>query len=132
MAISEMRAFLVKQSVFLVSSAMNSQRFSFSSPETAVVFPGPGVSLPSFRKPERLPRIQLSRAFLLAARGRNVPAGELPLKLYGPSACVDVHHFLINDIVLYSDSDSVVVVNVVMNNMENYLPSDVAEQDKER
>ena len=61
-----------------------------------------------------------------------MPAGELPLKLYGPSACVDVHHFLINDIVLYSDSDSVVVVNVVMNNMENYLPSDVAEQDKER
>lgn len=30
-----------------------------------------------------------------------------------------------------SDKDTVEVVNMVMNNMENYLPSDVVEQDKE-
>ena len=29
------------------------------------------------------------------------------------------------------ENDTVEVVNVVMNNMESYLPSDVVEQDKE-
>ena len=29
------------------------------------------------------------------------------------------------------DDDTVEVVNVVMNNMENYLPSDVIKQDKD-
>ena len=29
------------------------------------------------------------------------------------------------------DDDNVEVVNVVMNNMENYLPSDVIKQDKD-
>ena len=56
---------------------MNGQRFLFGSPQTAVEFPGPGSSLASFRKPESLPRIQLPRAFILAARGLEMPSGEL-------------------------------------------------------
>ena len=56
---------------------MNGQRFLFDSPQTAVEFPGPGVSLASFRKPESLPRIQLPRAFTVAARGLKMPSGEL-------------------------------------------------------
>ena len=55
---------------------MNGQLFPISDVQT-VVFPGPGVSLPSFRKPDSLPRIQLPPAFLLAARGIEMLSGEL-------------------------------------------------------
>ena len=39
---------------------------------------------------------------------------------------------ILNAHVCFPENDTVEVVNVVMNNMENYLPSDVVEQDKER
>ena len=61
--------------------AINRQRFSFNSLQTGVVFPGPGVTLPSFRKLENLPQIRLPRAFLSAARGIEVPSGRLTMAL---------------------------------------------------
>ena len=39
-------------------------------------------------------------------------------------------NFILN-LVHVLDDDTVEVVNVVMNNMENYLPSDVIKQDKD-
>ena len=60
---------------------MNGQLFSISNVQT-VVFPGPGVTLPSFGKPDSLPLVQLPRAFLLAARGIEMPSGELHIKIF--------------------------------------------------
>ena len=62
--------------VLYISPAMNAQWLSLNN-LTSVVFPGPGVTLPSLRKPERLPQIYFPPSFLLAARGIQMPSGKL-------------------------------------------------------
>lgn len=64
--------------VLLIYPVMNGQLFSINSIRT-VVFPGPGVILPSFRKLEVLPHVQLPPAFLSAAM---MFSGESPIKAH--------------------------------------------------
>lgn len=61
----------------VISPVINAQRLSFSSLQAGTVFPGPGVTLPSFIKPDSLPRIHLPQSFLFAARGIEMPNGKL-------------------------------------------------------
>ena len=60
-----------------VPSVMIGQQFSFGSHLTAVVFPEPTATLPSFGKSEELPQIRLPRSFLLAAMGLKMASGKL-------------------------------------------------------
>ena len=64
-----------------IYSVMNGQLFSINNVQT-VVFPGPGITLPSFRKPDSLPLIQVPRAFLLAARRIEMPSGQLHIIIF--------------------------------------------------
>ena len=65
----------------VISPVMDVQRRSINSLETAgiVVFPGPGVTLPMFRKPESLPRCYFPESFLLAASKIIPSAGKLTI-----------------------------------------------------
>lgn len=128
-----------KTSMLTIFPAISGQQFSFNNLRTSIVFPGSGIrdTLASFRNQESLPQIHLPQAFLRAAKGIEASLGKLPLARW------NVSRTLILDIIFYSefhpqiylvhvlDDDTVEVVNVVMNNMENYLPSDVIKQDKD-
>ena len=114
-------------------SAMNGQQFLFSNLHTDVVFPGAGITLDSFRYPEGLPQIHLPKSFLLAARGIESRFGKLLIEDKMLAVVVFSMPFIlkINGLIDVAETDTVKVVNVVMNNMENYLPSYVIKQDKE-
>ena len=85
------------------------------------MFPGPGVTLPLFRKLDSIPQIEFPPSFLHAARGR--PSGKMFIE-------VNVYSLLLSTVFdCVAGNDSVVVVNMVMNNIENYLPSDMVEGD---
>ena len=49
--------------------ALHGERLSFRSLGGGFAFPGPGVQLPNFRRPENIPQIRFPSAFLFAAKG---------------------------------------------------------------
>ena len=107
------------------------------------MFPDAGIrdNLASFRNQESLPQIHLPQSFLRAAKEIEAPLGKLTL---GKGVDEMLENILLMISCIYNskshpliflvnvlDDDTVEVVNVVMNNMENYLPSDVIRQDKD-
>ena len=55
-------------------SGLHGERFPFRR-AGGFTFPGPGVMLPQFRRPQSIPQIRFPRAFLFAARGIEMPSG---------------------------------------------------------
>ena len=83
----------------------------------------------TFGNRESLPQIHLPQSFLRAAKRKKDPLGKLTSFEHLVNMYSKFHpQIFLVDIL---DDDTVEVVNVVMNNMENYLPSDVIQQDKD-
>ena len=108
----------------LISPVMHVQGISMDSYQTSVRFPQPGITLPtgSFRKAESLPQIHLPKAFIVAASGIETSAG----KVFSESVC----SLPVKCEFCVPGNETISVVNVVMKNMENYLPSDVVVQNE--
>ena len=94
------------------------------------MFPGASIrdTLTSFRNRQSLPQIHLPQSFLRAAKRKKDPLSKLTCFEHLVNMYITFHFqmFLVDIL----ENDTVEVVNVVMNNMENYLPSDVIKQDK--
>ena len=76
-------------------------------------------SLPLFNKTDSLPVISVPPSFLFAARGIKEPSGKMFMDV---TAVVQMPSTVFG---CFAENDSVVVVNMVMNNIGNYLPTDV-------
>ena len=93
--------------------AVQGQVISFDQlhEQGGIHFPGEGVMLPKFSQPSLVPNVILPPDFVLAARGRQYSVG-----------------------VNGTDEGSAMtgLVNTVWNNIENYLPITVIEEDTEK
>ena len=87
--------------------------FSFNTLQSRgnIQFPDASLQLPQFSRPESVPQIKFPFTFVSRARSKRVP--------------------LANNETAASDT-IVEVVNVVMNNIEDYLPATAANGGKER
>ena len=71
-----------------ISPAMDGHLHPSSSLPPHVEFPGAGVNYTSYRNQEGLPHIRLPQAFILAARGIEVPSGKLQFQMFVIIACL--------------------------------------------
>ena len=90
--------------VLFIVVAIYEERLSFNQlrAQGSIQFPAAGVVLPSFNRPALIPKVELSSAFIFAARGKDYSMGANGTE---------------------EDDEMTGVVNTVWNNIENYLPN---------
>ena len=94
-------------------SALHGSTFSFNQLHShrSIQFPDASLQLPQFSRPASIPQIKLPNTFVSAARRKRAT-------------------FTVNET---AEGDTMVeVVNVVMNNIEDYLPAATTIDGKER